>query len=192
MTGLWRRILVEQRAILIPLLLGVIGNALAYALWVYPLGVRSAGAADRAAAAAQSLQAAERELVSAKELVVGKSRAEQELATFFDKVLPADQASARNLTYATLPALAKKTNVRMLDRRFEVAKPEKNARLGLLKIHTSWQGDYESFRQFIYALESASPFVIIDEVTLAQSDPAKPLNLTMDLSTYFRLGAHGS
>ena len=192
MTALWRRILVEKRAILIPLLLAAIGNALAYGLWVYPLGVKSAGAADRAAAAAQSLQTAERELAAAKDLVVGKSRAEQELATFFDKVLPADQASARNLTYATLPALAKKTNVKMLDRRFEVAKPEKNARLGLLKVHTSWQGDYESFRQFIYALESASPFVIIDEVTLAQSDPTTPLNLTMDLSTDFRLGGHGS
>ena len=132
MTALWKRILVEKRAVLIPLVLGVVGNAAAYGLWVYPLGVKSAGAADRAAAAAQSLQVAERELAAAKDLVAGKSRAEQELATFFDKVLPADQAAARNLTYATLPALAKKTNVRMLDRRFEVAKPEKNARLGLL------------------------------------------------------------
>lgn len=192
MTALWKRILVEKRAVLIPLVLGVVGNAAAYGLWVYPLGVKSAGAADRAAAAAQSLQVAERELAAARDLVAGKSRAEQELATFFDKVLPADQAAARNLTYATLPALAKKTNVRMLDRRFEVAKPEKNARLGLLKVHTAWQCDYESFRQFIYALESASPFVIIDDVTLAQSDPTKPLTLTMELSTYFRLASHGN
>ena len=192
MTALWKRILVEKRAVLIPLVLGVIGNAAAYGLWVYPLGVKSAGAADRAAAAAQSLQVAEGELAAARDLVAGKLRAEQELATFFDKVLPADQAAARNLTYATLPALAKKTNVRMLDRRFEVAKPEKNARLGLLKVHTAWQCDYESFRQFIYALESASPFVIIDDVTLAQSDPTKPLTLTMELSTYFRLTTHGN
>ena len=192
MTALWKRILVEKRAVLIPLVLGVVGNAAAYGLWVYPLGVKSAGAADRAAAAAQSLQVAEGELAAARDLVAGKSRAEQELATFFDKVLPADQAAARNLTYATLPALAKKTNVRMLDRRFEVAKPEKNARLGLLKVHTAWQCDYESFRQFIYALESASPFVIIDDVTLAQSDPTKPLTLTMELSTYFRLATHGN
>ena len=39
------------------------------------------------------------------------------------------------------------------------------------------QGDYESFRQFIYALESAPQFVIIDDVTLAQTDPTKPLTL---------------
>ena len=190
--ALWTRILVEKRAWIVPLLLGVIGNAAAYALWVYPLGVKSAGAADRAAAATQSLQAAERELASARDLVAGKSRADQELATFYDKVLPADFASARDLTYATLPALARKANVKMIDRRIDVAKPEKNARLGILKVHTVWQCDYESFRQFIYALESAPPFVIIDDVTLAQNDPAKPLLLTIDISTYYRLGANAN
>ena len=189
---LWKRILREKRALIVPLVLGLLGNAVAYALWVYPLGVKSAGAADRAVAASQSVQAAERELGAARDLVNGKSRADQELATFFDKVLPADLSSARNLTYATLPALAKKANVKMIERRFDVAKPEKNARLGLLKIHTAWQGDYESFRQCISALESSSPFVIIDGVSLAQSDSAKPLTLQMELSTYYRLGASGS
>jgi hypothetical protein len=189
---LWRRILDEKRALIIPLVIGILGNAAAYALWVYPLGVKSAGAADRATAATRSLQAAEGELAAAKELIAGKARADQELRTFFDKVLPPDLPSARDLTYATLPSLARKTNVKMLDRRFEVTKPEKNARLGLLKVHTAWQGDYESFRQFIYALESASPFVIIDDVSLAQNDPTKPLMLTMELSTYYRLANNGN
>jgi len=189
---LWKRIVVEKRALIVPLLIGVIGNFAAYGLWVYPLGVKSAGAADRAAAATRSLQAAETEMAAARALVVGKSRAEQELSTFFDKVLPADLPSARRLTYASLPSLAKKSNVKLVDRRFEVDKTEKNARLGLLKVHTVWQCDYESFRQFIYALESASPFVIIDDVSLAQSDANKPLTLVMELSTYFRLGANGN
>jgi len=189
---IWKRILVEKRALIVPLALGIAGNIAAYGLWVYPLGVKSAGAADRAAAAAQSLQAAEQELASARALVVGKSRAEQELSTFFDKVLPADLPAARRLTYATLPSLAKKSNVKLMDRRFEVERNEKSARLGLLKVHTVWQCDYESFRRFIYALESASPFVIIDDVSLAQSEAAKPLTLVMELSTYFRLGANGN
>jgi hypothetical protein len=192
---LWKRILAEKRALIVPLVLGVIGNVAAYGLWVYPLGVKSAGAADRAAAAAKSLQAAEGELAAARALVVGKSRAEQELSTFFDKVLPPDLPSARRLTYATLPSLAKKTNVRLVDRRFDVEKTDKtdkNARLGLLKVHTVWQCDYESFRRFIYALESASPFVIIDDVSLAQSEATKSLTLVMELSTYFRVGVNGN
>lgn len=188
---LWKRILVEKRALVIPLVLGVIGNIAAYVLWVHPLGVKSAGAAERAAVAAQSRQMAERELDAARDLVAGKSRADQELATFFDRVLPADLPSARRLTYATLPSLARRSNVKMVDRRFEIAKLEKNARLGLLKVHTAWQCDYESFRRFVYSLESAAPFVIIDDVALAQGDPNKPLTLTMDLSTYYRLATNG-
>ena len=192
MTPLWTRVLTEKRALIVPLVLGLLGNIAAYGLWVYPLGVKSAGAADRAAAAARSLQLAERELAGARELVTGKSRADQELTTFFEKVLAPSLPAARDLTYATLPSLAKKSNVRLLDRRFEVEKPEKNARLGLLKVHTAWQCDYESFRQFIYALESAPPFVIIDDVSLAQNDPSKPLMLVIELSTYYRLGTNGN
>jgi hypothetical protein len=190
--SLGKRIFAEKRAAMVPLILGLVGNIVAYGLWVYPLGVKSAGAADRAAAATQALRNAERELASARTLVEGKSRAEQELSTFFDKVLPPDFPAARDLTYATLPSLAKKSNVKMLDRRLEIAKPEKDSRLGLLKVHTTWQCDYESFRQFIYALESAPPFVIIDDVSLAQSDPAKPLTLILQMSTYYKLGANGN
>jgi hypothetical protein len=189
---LWKRIVVEKRALIVPLVIGLVGNLAAFALWVYPLGVKSAGAADRAAMATRSVQAAEAELANARALVLGKSRAEQELSTFFDKVLPADLPSARRLTYATLPSLAKKSNVKLMDRRFEVDKIEKNDRLGLLKVHTVWQCDYESFRQFVYALESASPFVIIDDVSLAQSEATKQLTLIMELSTYFRVGANGN
>ena len=53
------------------------------------------------------------------------------------------------------------------------------------------EGDYASVRQFIYELETTPAFVIIDDVTLAQNDPAKPLTLTLELSAYYRLGANG-
>src|SRR4029077_11206917 len=107
-------------------------------------------------------------------LVEGKSRAEQELSTFFDKVLPADIPSARRLTYSALPLLGRQSNVQLVDRRFEVDKTEKNARLGLLKVHTAWQCDYESFRRFIYALETASPLGIIDDSQIPQRYPPTP------------------
>lgn len=186
----WRRILVEKRVWLIPLALGIVANIAVYLLVVYPLAVKSAGAEDRAAAATQALQAAERDLAGARNLVAGKTRAEQELATFYDKVLPTDLPSARRLTYATLPSIARKSNVKFLDRRLDVEPLEKNSQLGILKIDTQWQGDYESLRRFIYELESAPAFVIIDNVTLAQSDPARPLALALRLSTYYRLRAN--
>ncbi len=51
------------------------------------------------------------------------------------------------------------------------------------------QGEYENIRRFVYELETAPEFVIIDDVTLTQADAAKPLTLTLELSTYYRLGA---
>jgi hypothetical protein len=34
--------------------------------------------------------------------------------------------------------------------------------------------------------------VIIDDVTLMQADPQKPLTLALELSTYYKLARHGS
>lgn len=189
---LLKRILAEKRAAIIPLAVGILANIGVYLLVVYPLGVKSAGAENRAAAAAQALQAAERDFNSARNLVLGKTRAEQELSTFYDKVIPADQASALRLTYATLPSLARRTNVKFLDRRVDVEPIKDRDRLGVLRIHTQWQGDYESLRRFIYELEISPAFVIIDDVALAQLDPEKPLTLSLDLSTYYRLGSNGN
>jgi len=189
---LLKRILREKRALIVPLAVGVVLNVAAFGLVVYPLGVKSAGAANRAVAAAQALKAAEAENTSARALLAGKTRADQELSTFYDKVLPADLPAARRLTYATLPALALKTAVRFLDRKFDDEPATKNARFGRLKILTQFSGEYASLRRLIYELESAPEFVIIDDVILAQPDPAKPLALTLELSTYYRLGTHGS
>jgi hypothetical protein len=189
---IWSRILREKRAIVIPLAVGALLNIAAYALVVYPLGVKSAGAAERADVAARSLNAAERDVTAARALVSGKSLAEQELATFYDKVLPTDLAAAQRLTYTSLPSLAKKTNVRFLDRRTDPAPFEKGARIGVLTARTQLTCDYESFRQFMYELESAPEFVIIDDVALAQQDPSKPLTLTLRLSTYYLLRPNGN
>jgi hypothetical protein len=150
-----------------------------------------AGAASRAAAAPRGRSLPSASLPLRAELVTGKSRADQGSPPSSRKVLaPAcrRRAISRMRRCRRLP----KSNVRLLERRFEEEKPEKNARLGLLKVHTAWQCDYESFRQFIYALESAPPFVIIDDVSLAQNDPSKPLMLVIELSTYYRLGANGN
>jgi hypothetical protein len=188
----WRRVLTEKRSLLLPLVAGIVLNLGLYALVVYPLGVKSAGAADRAVNAAKSLRAAEQDYASARALVAGKSRADEELTTFYGKVLPSDQMAAVRLTYVPLPNIARKANVRVVARRWTPEQPGKDARLGRLHIVAALQGDYESLRQFIYELETAPEFVIIDDVTLLQAEVGKPLTLTLELSTYYPLGAHGN
>lgn len=190
---LLKRILIERRAIMAPLAVALLVNAGVYTLVVRPLEAKSANAAARAEAAVRSRGAAERDLAGARALVAGKARADQELATFFGKVLPADWTSARNMTYSRVPDLAEQTNLHMLSRRSDIDPDiDKKDRLGRLKTRVVLQGGYEGIRQFVYELETASDFVIIDEVSLAQSDANKPLTLTLDLSTYYRLAPYGS
>ena len=62
------------------------------------------------------------------------------------------------------------------------------ARLGRLQIRVVLQGEWENFRQFIYELESAPEFVIIDNVELSgsTSEAAGGQVVTLEMSTYFR------
>lgn len=184
---LWSRALREHRALLIPLAIAALLNVLGYLFLVQPLAARSTGAAGRATAAAASLQGAQREFDLAQQLVDGKARADQELDAFYGKVLPADLTAARRMTYTSLPALAKRTNVRYETRRFDTPDPERDARFARLGIRMMLQGEYEDIRTFIYELERAPEFVIIDDVTLTEGDENAALTLRLDLSTYFNL-----
>ena len=187
-----RRIVIEKRPVLWPLAVGLLLNIAAYALIVRPKEMKVKSADVRSAAAAQALKAAERDLASARALVAGKSQAEEALSTFYNKVLPADFSAARRMTFTRLPDLAQRTNVMWASRTSEVERVQGDARLGRVHIRTIISGQYENVRQFIYELESAPEFVIIDNVTIGQTDVNKPLMFTLELSTYYRLGAHGN
>jgi hypothetical protein len=181
---LLKRIVREKRMIALPLAIAVLANVAAYMLIVRPLSARSANGEARAEAAARARQAAEAEYASARGLVTGKARADEELDAFYKKVLPATQSAANRMTYASLPALAKETNVRY-DARTSTVDTLADADLGHLQIRMILQGNYDRIRDFIYRLESAPDFVIIDEVVLAESSDTTTLALTLNLSTYF-------
>jgi Tfp pilus assembly protein PilO len=188
-----RRIALEKRTLVVPLAIALLVNVGVYAFVVYPLTARSATAEDRAAAAGRSLQSAQRDLTAARALATGKTRADQELATFYGKVLPENFSTALRMTYLRVPSLARKLNVKFEKRDEEVDKTTvKDQRYGRIKTRILLQGDYEAIRQFVYELETAPDFVIIDDVALAQSEASRPLTLTLALSTYYRLGANGS
>ena len=189
---LLRRIYAEKRAVLLPLGLALLANALAYVLVVRPLAAKSAGAADRAAVAVTAREAAEREEVAARALVAGKAQADEELNAFYGKVLPANLVAARRMTYASIPALAERTNVQYRRRQYDPEEVEKGDRLGRLNIRMELAGDYEDIRDFLFALESAPEFVILDEVTLTETSSEDALTLLVSLSTYFRTDARAN
>src|SRR5262245_1379048 len=186
MTPLLRRIVQEKRTVILPLGIALALNVFAYAVIVRPLEVKSAGAADRARQSAAALTAAEKELASARSLVGGKSEADQELTAFYQKVLPADLTSARRLTYSSLPELARKTGIRYEARTAFKDESKKDTKLGHMKLTMLLQGDYRNIRQFIYELESAPNFIIIDDLTITQKSGNEPQTLQINMSTYFR------
>jgi hypothetical protein len=191
--SLARRIFSEKRGILIPLAVALIVNIGVYALVVYPLGVKSATSEDRAKAAATARQASERDMASAGALVKGKARADEELATFYQKVLPSDSDQARRITHSRLPALARKANMKFTEQRAgEDLQPQKDSQLGRLRTRIVLEGDYQSVRQFLYELETTPEFIIVDDVTLTQADMTRPLLLTVEVSTYYRQARSGN
>jgi Tfp pilus assembly protein PilO len=151
------------------------------------VGLRFAGAEGRAKQAASALAAAEKDMALARALVSGKAEADQELSAFYQKILPSDQTAARRMTYASLPALARKTGVRYEARSTSIEEGERDSHLGRMTIKMVLQGEYRDIRQFIYDLESAPEFIIIDDLTLAENTANDPQTLTINLSTYYRL-----
>ena len=190
---LLRRVVAEKRGLIVPLVLALVINIGVYALVVYPLGVKSASAADRAALAAQARQLAERDMASANALVTGKAQADQELNTFYKKVLPASLDEARRMTYARLPALATKASMRFTQRHTELDQQlEKDSQFGRVRTRMVLEGGYESVRQFLYELETTPEFIIVDDVSLGQLEADKPVTVTLEVSTYYRQGRNGS
>lgn len=192
MTPLMRRIANENRGALTALAVALLANLLAYLVIVRPLEQKSTGAADRAAAAATNRAGAQSELSRAEALVTGKARADEELDAFYKRVLPSDLTAARRMTYASLPALAKRTGIHYEARTTTVESVDREGRLEKMGIRMVLTGDYDNVRQFIYALEVAPEFVIIDDVTLVEGNGDAPLRLTIDLSTYYRLPPNAS
>ena len=191
---LLKRILLEKRAVVLPLALVLLATSASTRSSCTRWRRSRRTPKQRAAAAAQSLRSAQRDLAAARALATGKSSRGSGARRLLRKVLPGELTQRRcSKTYVRVPALARKLNVKFEKRDEELEKATtKDQRFGRIKTRIVLQGDYEAIRRFIYELETAPEFVIIDDVALAQSEADKPLTLTLALSTYFRLGADGT
>ena len=116
-----------------------------------------------------------------------RDRAEAELRRFYGQILPADLQSASQLTYSWLDRVARESGVEYARSTFK----EDEIRESRLKRWTAKAklvGDYASVRKFLYAVETAEEFVIIEEVGLTQFEATRGgelLELELSLATYF-------
>jgi len=183
---LLRRAVAEHRRLVIAVAVAFAVNVLVYALVVYPLAQRVANVEQRDLAAEQALTLARMEHAQASGTLTGKARASAELATFYKDVLPQDLSGARRLTYLRLAQLARESNLQYERSSYEPT-VEKDSTLTRLQIQMILSGSYADMRDFIYELETAEEFVVIDNVQLAEgSEDNGSLVVTLDLSTYYR------
>jgi len=188
-----QRVLSEKRALLVPLALFAVANVVLYVVVVFPLTHQVASAEADARLAHQQLNVARSDLKTAKATVLGKAQADSELQKFYKDVLPASQSVAQRNTYTRLAQLARETNVKLEHGTNDVTR-EKGSSLAKLTTTYSLTGDYRNVRKFIYAIETAPEFIIIENVALTspgEQQQSRGLGMTLAISTYFRTGNGG-
>jgi hypothetical protein len=181
---LLQRILREKRPIIVPLAIALLANIAAYVLVVRPLGVRSANAADRARAAA---------------------RPKRPDRTRRARWWPARRWPSRNwrrsMTKCSCPTVLGATETTLppaLARRRTSGYDASHTAIEAVKISGSAAAHQHGARgrlrqrQAVHLRARMTPgFVIIDDVTLGQSDPERP-RAVAELSAHYRTGLNGN
>ena len=180
------RVLQEKRLWIIVLVVLAILDVGMYVLGVLPLRGRVASMDAQAQTARADLAQAERQLALAEQTVAGKSRAADQLRKFYEQVLPVDQAGARRVTHLDLAKLARKVNLRV-ERKTQAQEELKDSALTRLDSDVVLQGGYTDVREFLFELEKAPEFIVINDVGLVRREnEGTDLVLTLSLSTYYR------
>jgi Tfp pilus assembly protein PilO len=184
--SLFTRIIAEKRSWILPLGIALALNGALYLFVVYPLSLAVQSAAMRADEAAQKANLSQIREAQAQRTVSSKNKAADALREFYEGVLPADLTGARRITYLRLAQLAE--NADLTYQRGSVREEQdQDSRLSRLRLSMVLAGSYADVRRFIYQLETAPEFVVIEHVALAQGqERSSPLVLNLEVSTYYQ------
>ena len=186
-----RRIFEEKRRLIYPLVVALLLNVGIYAAVVYPLSMKVAVGEQSAATAAAAVSEAQRDYESAKRTATGKVAADAELRKFYGEVLPPDQSAARRITSLEIYQMAEKAKVRY-ERAANEVTHERDSALGKMSTTVMLSGPYRAIRHFVYELETAPEFLILETVSLSQgADTSDSLNVTVRVATYYQAGGDG-
>ncbi|HEY8550383.1 MAG TPA: hypothetical protein VIL35_10535, partial [Vicinamibacterales bacterium] len=155
----WSRAIAEHRRIVVVLGVAAAINLAFYLAVVFPMSSRASSLEARAQAATTSLAKAQAEFKAAEAARVGAARAEEQLARFYEQILPRDQAGARRITYLRLATMADAAGLHYEGRQFNMPDPREST-LQRLEMNMSLEGDYRDVRRFIHELETAPEFVV--------------------------------
>ena len=185
---LTRRIFTERRAVLLPLLVAVVVNVGVLALAVLPLRQGVTGAEQAALGARLNLATAKAADKTAKDARAGKERADLEMKKFYAEILPRDFQGAANLIAFWPMKIAKDTGVNFRTGTAVPKAVQEPSNLVKVSGKAALTGEYGNIRRFLYEIETAEQFVIIESVELSQTGTAQSagvLEVTLEISTYY-------
>jgi Tfp pilus assembly protein PilO len=180
------RVMRDYRGWVLPLLALLAVNLGVLMLVVVPLFATADEGERRATTAAETLRAAQAELAAAEGVRDGSDQAARDLDRFYGEILPTDVAAARRVAHLKLSQLAREHDVKF---QRSASSPEeiRDSTLERLRVSYALAGTYDNVRAFIYDIETAPDFLVIENVYLSEgSDEQAPLTLTLELSTFYR------
>lgn len=182
----YARIVSEHRRLILPLVIAILANVAIYAAVVFPLGHQVGSLAQQSGEMHETRRRAGQEYQAAKATVQGKEQADVSLAKFYRDVLPADESMAIRITYLRLAQIARQANVH-LERGANKVDPVKGSTLDKLSTSYTLSGEYRDVRRFIYALETAPEFLVLENVALSSPQQGmRGLSVSIAIATYFR------
>ena len=181
------RIFAERRAVMVPLVLFLLANVGVLLGVVWPMKRAVDGADEAHYQATMSLAQARKTELDAKARRNSKDRADVELKKFYSEILPVNFRGAVNVVNFFLQGVASESRLIFRSGQWE---PEalKGSRLTRVSGTVTLLGDYANIRKFLYEVESAQEFVVIERVELSEANATQNdsrLELTLAVATYY-------
>jgi hypothetical protein len=184
---IWRRVLTERRTVVLPLMAAFVLNIGALVLGVLPLRQAVKSAEESSVSARLSLASAKLADKTAKDARAGKDRADSEMKKFYSEILPRSYQEAVTITRFWLEKTARDSRVSLRSGTYS-EKALQDSTLVRVTGKATLVGEYADIRRFLYEVETAEQFVVIESLELSTAGTVQSGNLlevSLDIATYF-------
>lgn len=184
---LFGRIFTERRAVMVPLALFLLANIGVLLGVVWPMQRAVNGADEARYQATMSLATARKAESESKAKRSSKDRADLELRKFYSEILPVNFNGAVRVANFFLQGVATESKLVLRSGQWE-PEPIKGSRLTKVSGTVTLLGDYVNVRKFLYEVETAQEFVVIERVELSEANSTQNdtrLELTLAVATYY-------
>jgi Tfp pilus assembly protein PilO len=185
--SLWRRVFTERRGVVLPVVVALLAMIGVLVLGVLPLKRAVVSAQENALEERANLANARKEDMQAKAARTGKERADTELAKFYAEILPTSYGGAIDILDHWLGDAAEEVQLRFRSGQWDT-EDVRDSSLTKVTGKVTLTGDYNNIRKFLYNLETATEFVIVESVELSQSNVNQAnsaLEVAMSVATYY-------